>query len=294
MNLQIQSVLYHNDPNHILRAASGVRRAVDHLSSKLEISVTLCYGDCSSEPMLDDIYLSNILELLGDIRFKYQYFGRNLGSAEGHNLLAADLTEGFVLIQNPDVVGEHSYLEGLFECFRDAGCGMAEARQLPIEHSKDYSIETGETPWATTACAMIPVNIFHQLNGFDSKTFFLYCDDLDFSWRLRLSGKKIIFQPASIVFHDKRLGSNANWSPSKAEQYYSIEAAIFMAHKWSNPQRVQKLLEYCDHVGGEIFSKAAAEYRRRLNEGSLPFPIDEDHQVSFFEGDLYSRHRFSL
>ncbi len=254
----------------------------------------MAYGDCSAEKCLDDEVQAEITELLGPIRFKYRFFGRNLGSAQGHNLLGADLDDGFVLIQNPDVVGEPSYLTALAGCFNDPDCGMAEARQLPIEHPKEYDPVTGETPWATTACAMIPVRLFRQLDGFDAATFFLYCDDLDFSWRLRLIGKKVIFQPAAVVFHDKRLGRQANWQPSKAEQYYSIEAAILMAHKWSRPDRVRELLEFCERTGGDIFGKAALEYRKRVESGKIPTPLDPDHKISVFEGDLYAKHRFAL
>lgn len=294
MKIQIQSILFHNDSRHIVRAAAGVRRAVDKLADQKACSVTLAYGDCSSASCLDEAAQTEIANLLGPVQFKYRFFGRNLGSAQGHNLLGADLDDGFVLIQNPDVVGEPSYLVSLARCFDDPTCGMAEARQLPIEHPKDYDPATGETGWATTACAMIPVPLFRQLDGFDAATFFLYCDDLDFSWRLRLIGKKVIFQPAAVVFHDKRLGKEANWQPSWAERYYSIEASILMAHKWSRPQRVAELLDFCDRTGGDIFGKAASEYRRRAAAGQVPTPIDPGHQVSVFEGDLYARHRFAL
>ena len=294
MQLQIQSVLFHNDVAHVVRAAGAIRRAADKLAETRPWPITLHYGDCSREPCLDDEAKSAIADILRDVRFRYTFFGANLGSAEGHNRLAAELERGYVLIQNPDVVGEPSYLVALAEALDDPDCGMAEARQLPIEHPKEYDPETGETGWATTACAMIDVPAFRRLEGFDADTFFLYCDDLDFSWRLRMEGKKVIFQPAAAVFHDKRLGKSANWQPSGAEHYYSIEASLMMAHKWSRPARVRDLLAFCDREGGPVFGKAAGVYRTKAKAGKLPAPIDPEHRVSFFEGDLYSRHRFPL
>ena len=294
MKLQIQSILFHNESDHVKRAAIAIHNAVNQLAQTRDVSVTLSYGDCSVKPCLDATEIESIRRSLGSIDLEYRFFNENLGSAKGHNLLAAGLDEGYVVIQNPDVVGEPSYLIHLAKCFEDAECGMAEARQLPIEHPKEYDPATGETGWATTACAMIPVALFRKLNGFDAATFFLYCDDLDFSWRARMIDKKIIFQPAAVVFHDKRLSQQAGWQPSSAERYFSIEASILMAHKWSRPERVSHLLDMCDRLDDPIFEKAARTYRSRLKSGELPTPIDPDHRVSVFEGDFFAKHRYAL
>ena len=82
--------------------------------------------------------------------------------------------------------------------------GMVEARQTPLEHAKEYNTKTGgETEWASTACTVFKTEVYNKINGFDAETFFLYCDDLDFSWRVRLAGYKIIYMPSAIVYHAK-------------------------------------------------------------------------------------------
>jgi GT2 family glycosyltransferase len=141
---------------------------------------------------------------------------------------------------------------------------------------------------------MIPMPIFRDLDGFDAQTFFLYCDDVDFSWRVRLLGKKVLFCPSALVFHDKRLSPDAGWMPSGAERYYSIEAALLMAQKWSRPERVSALLRFCDDQTDEVFLKAAREFRAREREGRLPPSLDPAHEVSEFLGDNYCVHRFVL
>lgn len=56
---------------------------------------------------------------------------------------------------------------------------------------------------------------------------------------VRLAGYKVIYVPSAVAFHDKRVSANAEWQPTNAERYYSAEAALFMAYKWSNPERVE-------------------------------------------------------
>ena len=178
--------------------------------------------------------------------------------------------------------------------FLDEEVGMVEARQTPIEHQKEYDVETLETDWATTACAVFSKALFDELNGFDSETFFLYCDDLDFSWRVRLAGYKIIYQPLAPVFHAKRLSVKASWQPTKAEQYYSAEAALLMAHKWSNPGRVEQLLQVYQNSQNENCEKAAAHFIELRAADKLPEPLDPEHRVAKFIGDYYTENRYIL
>ena len=52
---------------------------------------------------------------------------------------------------------------------------------------------------------MIRAELLQQIGGFDGDSFFMYGDDVDFSWRARLAGYQVIHQPSARVFHDKRI-----------------------------------------------------------------------------------------
>lgn len=296
IKIQVQSVLFNNEPTDIKRALEAINRAAHILRGKRDVVVDVSYGDCSPErPCLSPENVQEMSAMVTSGTFRYTYFNANLGSAEGHNRLAAGVTDGYLLIQNPDVIGEPGYLTHLLDAFDDSDCGMSEARQLPIEHPKDYDSKTGETSWATTACALIPADLFIKISGFDSKVFFLYCDDVDFSWRVRLADRKVVFQPAAVVFHDKRLRKDGSWNPSSAERYYSIEAALLMAHKYSRPQRVEDILQMCDRFSSdEVFAKAAARFRELRQRNELPEALDAEHRVSELHGDNYAHHRFVI
>ena len=294
--LRVQSVLYGNHPRHVDLAARHLERTADFAIARGLIgSLRLIYGDCSPSPVLDELGLQRLRQIgpgLGSV--EYRYFDGNLGSARGHNHLLADLSEDLVLILNPDVLLAPDALVELLRAVDGHRVGMVEARQLPIEHPKEYDPVTGETSWAATACALIPAQVIRDVGTFDAESFFLYCDDVDFSWRVRRAGRKVIYQPSAAVFHDKRLSDEGRWKAGGAEQYYSAEAALMLAHKWSRPDLVSRILADFRSSGAPHLRRAVHEYERRSAEGRLPQPIDPEHKVGVFENGYYARHRFAL
>lgn len=294
--LQIQSVLFHNNPDDIIRSIQSLAKAVDSaITEGIFSDVTLSYGDGSIVAVFSEEEQIAIAEKFRNyMNVTYKFYGENLGSARGHNVLAQNVVADYILIMNPDVIVAPDIFKELIKPFEHKDTGIVEARQIPIEHHKDYNILTGETGWASTACALFPSTLFRQLNGFDADTFFLYCDDVDFSWRMRLLGYKIIYQPSAVVFHDKKLTKDAGWIASSAERYYSAEAALLMAYKWSRSYLVKLILIYFKLSSEEHYLKAAKAFERRRNEGKLPKQIDSEHKIGQFIDGQYARKRYRL
>ncbi len=298
-SLQIQSVIYHNEKEALFRAMDSISNAI-RISRKRDHEigdVTLCYGDASKEPVFTEKEVSDISTRYQEwFSFRYTFFGENTGTAKGHNRLGENCEAEYMMIMNPDVLLSPHFFRAIMRPFHDSSlnAGLVEARQTPIEHPKDYDIKTGETGWATTACAVFPTEIFQQIGGFDAESFFMYCDDLDFSWRIRLLGKKIIYQPLAPVFHAKRLSATGAWKPTAAEVYYSAEAALFLAYKWSANKRCEELVSQFSGSQDENLKKAADTFLKRKAEGSLPDQIDKNHKVAEFHGNYYCKHRFVL
>lgn len=294
MSLQIQSVIYKNRKESLLKAMKALRQAVSvykKLSGAFEVS--LIYGDASPEPVFSERDVAMIKEELeGTIDFTYQFFNLNTGTARGHNLLGEHCTADFMMIMNPDIIVEPRCLFYLLSAFKDDRIAMTEARQTPLEHAKEYDTQTGETEWASTACTIFKTSVFREINGFDYETFFMYCDDLDFSWRIRLNGYKILYVPSAIAYHSKTLSLNGRWEPTNAEIYYSAEAAILLAYKWSNEERAEHLCSLFLKQGGPEEKKAAKEFQKRVAEKKLPQKIDSDHQIARFIGDDYCAMRY--
>ncbi|MDR6481598.1 glycosyltransferase family 2 protein [Paraburkholderia terricola] len=295
-SVQVQSILYNNSLEAIERSLASMARSAElAIFAKACSKVQVYFGDSSPLPCIDEEKLEDLQKRFAPaLEVKYQFFGENAGSARGHNRLAKEVETDFLLIQNPDVVVSPRLLEQLLAHFATPEVGMVEAKQLPIEHPKEYNPVTGETIWATTACAMIPVPLFERLGGFDAASFFLYCDDVDFSWLVRRAGYKVIFQPAAVVFHDKRLSDTGDWLPSAAEHYYSAEAAMILAYKWSREDLAEAICDHFTQHGSDHQKKAAKEFERRRNQNLLPEQLDPHHEIAYFSENLYSKHRYAL
>jgi GT2 family glycosyltransferase len=60
--------------------------------------------------------------------------------------------------------------------------------------------ENSEILAASSGCCIIQRILFNQVGGFDSD-YFIYDDDTDFSFRIRLMGYRVLFVPSAVVIH---------------------------------------------------------------------------------------------
>ncbi|UQX88184.1 glycosyltransferase [Jatrophihabitans telluris] len=293
-SLAIQQVLYSNDPADVLHALENLAHSVALAQRRALVGqVQLSLGDCSPSPVLAEPDIDRVRAMFEPLWAKVDVtvFGANLGSAAGHNRLLTSNECLRTLILNPDALVAPLTISSLMRSLAP-GVGIVEARQLPLEHPKDYDSRTGDTSWASTACALMRTEMLAELDGFDATTFFLYCDDVDLSWRARLAGWRVVFDPAASVFHDKRLGDDGLIGVTPAEIYYSAEAALMLTHKYSRPDLVASISADLAASPHEAHNKAVAEYRRRQEEDLLPAPIDPEGRVAQFVGGAYAIHRF--
>lgn len=297
LSIQVQSVIYHNDTASLTQAIAAMANAVRNYRNQtgMRLQLRFVYGDSTPEPLLDEQTVTSIQNKYSEyLQFTYRFFGFNSGTAKGHNLMAEDFTGDYLVVMNPDVkVTPVFFLKMLEPFLADEKVGMVEARQTPIEHQKAYNEVTLETDWATTACVLIKKAAYDCVHGFDAKTFFLYCDDVDFSWMLRLNGWKILYQPMAPVFHSKFLNNDGSWIPTKAEVYYSAYAQMLMAYKWSNKKRLEELKTIFSSSSEPLHKKALEDFCALTSE-QLPEQLDPEHKVARFVGDYYTENRFTL
>ena len=128
----------------------------------------------------------------------------NVGFGAAHNrLMAAAFAAGAAhyLALNPDAVPHPGMLGALLRMAAAAdGRALVEALQFPVEHLKAYDPTHFDTPWASGAGLLIPRAVFEATGGFDDG-FFMYCEDVDLSWRARRAGLRVLTCPAALLFH---------------------------------------------------------------------------------------------
>jgi GT2 family glycosyltransferase len=158
---------------------------------------------------------------------------RNNGFARGINLLARQGSSEFLFLLNPDTELEDGCLEALLmRAEADPRIAICEARQSPREHPKTYDPVTGETTWCTGAATLIRRAAFEDVGAFDEPLFFMYCEDVDLSWKLWLRGWKCVYVPDAIVRHYTQ-----DIIPGKkrtVENYFSFRNSLFLFYRFGS------------------------------------------------------------
>lgn len=169
--------------------------------------------------------------------------GENLGFGGGHNKIFSQISPQSIayLCMNPDGFLHDEGLENLVAfAQKNDWNGIFEAIQEPIMHPKQFNPKTGLTDWCSGACLLIPNNIYQKIDGFD-EDFFLYCEDVDLSWRVKAANFSCYTCADSLFFHyamDRQSRESEIW-----------RAASCLAYKWRAKKFQETAIEmWANHV----------------------------------------------
>jgi hypothetical protein len=294
-SLRVQTVLYGHESEQIWRLLQGLDAAAHKaIDAGLLGRVEWALGDNTKGPIFGPADLSALNGASSDAlnAVTYEFFGENLGSSGGHNRLAEGHPSDLLLTLNPDTYPSPTALMELVRRLAEPQVGLVEARQIPLEHPREYDLFTGETSWASTFCMVVRRPLFDRLGGFDREHFFLHCDDVDFSWRARKLGYQVVIEPHAAVFHDKRPTPESAWPAPDYELYHSALGRLMLATRWDRPDIVNETIASIEAGQSEIQLAALAEFRSRVTSGRVPAPeIDSQDVAQFIDGE-YAVHRF--
>jgi GT2 family glycosyltransferase len=157
--------------------------------------------------------------------------GRNLGFAAGCNAGALSATGDALVFLNPDTVLAPGALDGLVGPLEDPEIGVVSARlrlldQPELLNSAGNEVHVTGIAWAglygkpasavgelrdvafpTGAAMAIRRELFQALGGF-TEELFMYQEDLELGWRVRLLGLRIVVNPEADVYHEYEFGRN--------------------------------------------------------------------------------------
>jgi GT2 family glycosyltransferase len=292
--LRIQSVLFGHEPAQLwrlLRSLSAAARKV--IDAGLVGQVEWALGDSGRTPVLVESDAQSMLDVAsGSLsNVTYEFFGDNLGSSGGQNQLANGHPSDLILVLNPDTYLSPPALFELVKTLGESGAGIIEARQIPLEHPREYDQVTGETGWASGFCMLVQRELFDELGGFDSEHFLLHCDDVDLSWRARSKGHKVVLAPFAAVFHDKRPDPDNAWPAPDVEIFHSALGRLMLATRWDRPDVVEETIALIESDGSEAQRHALNEFRSRLATGRVPDREPDSSVAQFVDGE-YATHRF--
>ena len=190
MKLAVGIVLYANSPDELGRLARSLEasRTVGRTEFALQLT------DNSPEPLALPGVLASVPR---------RHFAENRGFGRAHNALMAEAfaagAEAYVCV-NADAVLEPDCLATLAAAAEAPRAGLVEARILPDEHPKPYDPHTGETPWCSGTVLLITRALYERVGGFDER-FFMYCEDVDLSWRARAAGFTTRLAANALAYH---------------------------------------------------------------------------------------------
>ena len=196
---------------------------------RVAIPVTVFFLDNNSSDGSPEL----LAELLPSLPFKTHLLRscRNNGFAGGINRLARLSQSEFIFLLNPDTEINEGCLEKLLDRIQsDSRIAICEARQYPREHPKAVEPETGETTWCSGAAALIRRKAFDEVGQFDERLYFMYCEDVDLSWKLWMGGWKCIYVPEATIRHYTQ-----DLLPGKVrtrENYFSFRNSLFLFYRF--------------------------------------------------------------
>jgi GT2 family glycosyltransferase len=96
-----------------------------------------------------------------------------------------------------------------------------------IEEDNGQYDDVTEIFWATGACMFVRADLYHSLGGLDDD-FFAHMEEIDFCWRLKNKGYKILYCPGSTVYH---IGGGTLPKISWKKTYFNFRNNFILLYK---------------------------------------------------------------
>lgn len=180
---------------------------------------------------------------------------KNLGFIGSCNVGAQAARGSHLLLLNNDTQVTSGWLDNLLNCFQEVkNCGLAgsrlvypdgrlqEAGGVIFSNADGWNYGRFDSPdnpkflyrrdadYVSGASLMIEKELFNQLGGLDTRYAPAYYEDTDLAFATRAAGKRVIYQPTSVVIHFEGISSGTDLNAG-VKQYQRINKTKF-ADKW--------------------------------------------------------------
>jgi GT2 family glycosyltransferase/glycosyltransferase involved in cell wall biosynthesis len=187
---------------------------------------------------------------------------RNLGFIGSCNAGAAAARAPYLLFLNNDTQVTAGWLDRLLQTYlEEPDCGIAgsqlvypdgrlqEAGALVYDDGEAWNVgrfEQRDDPrylyrrdvdYVSGAALLIERELFMQLGGFDARYAPAYCEDMDLAFAVRAAGRRVVYEPASVVIHCEGISSGTDLTAG-TKQYQVLNRAKFI-EKWGDALKRQ-------------------------------------------------------
>lgn len=214
--------------------------------------------------VIDDASPKPDLDILAQVEGLHVLSNRkNLGFIGSCNAAAALARGSHLLFLNNDTQVTAGWLDTLLDCFDDPRCGAAgsrlaypdgrlqEAGAIVYANGEGWNYGRFERPddprflyrrdadYLSGAALMVDANLFRKVGGFDSRYAPAYCEDMDLAFAIRADGRRVVYQPTSLVIHCEGISSGLD--PFAGVKQYQITNRAKFAEKWTSALARQPL-----------------------------------------------------
>jgi GT2 family glycosyltransferase len=226
------SVVTHNSEKWI----PGFIRSLGQQSFPLE-RINFLVNDCDSSDNSIDLIKTEISSLgFASVQISAS---RNVGFGSGQNINIRKGKSEFVLVANIDLEFELDSIHTVLAkaSHDESDIASWEFRQKPYEHPKLYNPFDHTTSWSSSACILFRRSALNAVGAYD-ESIFMYCEDVDLSWRLRTAGYRLRYVPDAVCWHH-----TYEESKFKENQFIgSIIGNLMLRMRFGSPE---------DHTHGE-------------------------------------------
>ena len=234
-------------------------------------NVLTCTGDEAEIIVADNASTDNsvafIRQHFPDVRLISN--DRNFGYAQGYNIALSQIEADYYVLLNSDVEVTPNWITPIIELmesdpsiaacqpkllsydrrqeleYAGAGGGFIDKLGYPfcrgrlfqtLEQDNGQYDDTREVFWASGACMFVRSSVFWEAEGLD-KDFFAHMEEIDFCWRVKNIGYRVMYCGASTVYH---VGGGSLPKSAARKTYLNIRNNLVMLYKNLPAEEIRK------------------------------------------------------